>query len=198
MQASCAWGAPRVPLPTAVRAEGDTVAHLGSEDTSKPPVLLGSWNHIWGGCLLGRPLGQTRRILGLCCRGVGPHSSPRRPARTPQGWMVLKSGCAPVGDGVGRWWLPQAARVCALGPSSSPASLSQSAASHSPGEGGGVPQSPQGCAPSSSGHSAADPSLHSRWEPGLSPHYVPVLQRLGRKIARAPEIHSRLQEVHLL
>lgn len=44
------------------RADGDTAAHLGSEDTSKPPLLLGSWNHVWGGCSLGRLLGQTRCI----------------------------------------------------------------------------------------------------------------------------------------
>lgn len=50
--------------------QGGTAAHLGSEDTSKLPLLLGSWNHICGGCSLGRPLGQTRCILGLCSHGI--------------------------------------------------------------------------------------------------------------------------------
>ena len=31
----------------------------------------------------------------------GPHPSARQPARTLQGWTVLRSGHTPVGDGVG-------------------------------------------------------------------------------------------------
>ena len=64
-------GEPRGALcPRWSRVQGDTAAHLGSEDTSKPPLLLRSWNLICRGCSLGRPLRQTRCILELCSHGI--------------------------------------------------------------------------------------------------------------------------------
>lgn len=88
--------------------QGGTAAHLGSEDTSKLPLLLGSWNHICGGCSLGCPLGQTRCILGLCSHGIRATRKCQAASSNPAGLDGAEtrphsSGRWCGGDGRHRW-----------------------------------------------------------------------------------------------